>query len=225
MLFPSLAGQAFGYLNLNECYRAWAKGEHNGYLPAQSPWGQDPELCARCVAEEHKKRGLVWSYGGWGEDRRDVWNSTYLAREDTFIHFGVDFNAPVGTLVATDRILRITHVGDDAPLTGGWGVYVMGEVADLPLLGDPPVYLLFAHLGRDPDCKVGDVLTPGTRFAQIGAADTNGSWYPHTHVQAILGEKGVSAPDPLEFDGYGHRGTKYADMCRHLDPLRYVKLW
>lgn len=217
MLFPDLKQASVGYVNLNLEAARWlalnrSEGEANPLL--------DPIAAQWFVNETHRELGLDVSYGGWLEDRRDLWDGSYLDAAQTYLHLGVDVNAPVGTRVAVDRTADVIAVDDDSPLVGGWGNRVILRLRDVQTV------LIYAHLARGVRCAPGDVLSPGDVFASLGTPDENGSWFSHVHVQAIRSDffETLSPKDLADLDGYG-RADDRARLARLFpDPLRHVDL-
>jgi murein DD-endopeptidase MepM/ murein hydrolase activator NlpD len=224
MILSTYGSRPGGYLNFGEVAEDWLRAKYHDQLPAVSDLN-DPVTAGRVLEGVHHAFGWDWSYGGYLENRDPAWRGSYLSKTDAFIHLGVDFNAPIGTPVMTDRVIRIIDVGDDSPLRGGWGVHVLGELMDLSHVANPPVYLLFAHLDYDPVCKRDDVLVPGAVFARIGAYGSNGWWYPHVHVQALSAAGyNLYLTNPRDFDGYGKKEDIAQLVKLFPDPLRYIKL-
>lgn len=223
MIFPTLKGRVSGYVNLDLYARGWLT--RNGYssshseigYPAESPL-LDPAVCQDMVRECHAHLGLDFSYGGWLEDRSTLWKGSYLKEGNKYIHLGLDINVPEGTPVALDMPGEVVLVDSDHPLVGGWGTRVMIKLADAPIV------LIYAHLA-DVCHEVGDTLKRGDVFAQVGSSDMNGTWYTHTHVQAM-----TFLPyhqflhDPSHLDGYGTHDDMFGLARWFPDPMRFIEL-
>jgi len=217
MIFPTLKGQQGGYVNFDLLAKAWLE-KHPDAPRSPNPF-LDVVAHAELVYDFHKEAGLVFSYGGWLEERSTILAGTYLEKEKIFMHLGVDLNPPEGTLIAVDDDAQVILVDDDHPWEGGWGPHVMVKLAHAP------VYLLYAHLSRDIRVKVGDAIENGTIIGSVGPSTENGGWFPHLHLQA-LSEEGYAQfkKDPDHLDGYGHVNDRAQLAKLYPDPLPYIRL-
>ena len=218
MIFPKLKNEVFGYVNLNSEAQLWMESKK----PAPSKEALlDASLSSGMVDDVHKKYGLGFSYGGWMEDRSFLWKGTYLEPLNTYIHLGIDVNAPAGTDICTDFEAEVVKIDDDYPEEGGWGPRVILRHAH------EPVYFIYAHLDRNITCKVGDVLAEGHIFSKVGKPPFNGNWFPHVHIQTIRKEyyDEIVAGDLWdEIDGYGAYEDLAENVHRFPDPLQYISL-
>lgn len=223
MLFPDLSKQRFGYLNLNEAAQRWVS-QHNISANDRNPL-LDPNVCQTMVDEVHRERGLDFSYGGWMEDRRDLWRGSYLDTHQTYIHLGVDFNVPAGTHVAAEYTAEVIRIDSDIPEEGGWGTRVILQpITNLKETSSD--VLIYAHLDPEINCRIGDQLKRGDVFANVGQAPDNGGWFSHLHVQCVeiaLFEQ-LLKNDLRDLDGYGAEKDIH-ELCRYFrDPFRWVSL-
>jgi murein DD-endopeptidase MepM/ murein hydrolase activator NlpD len=149
------------------------------------------------IDEVHRRCGVVWSYGGYMENRSNLWRGSYLEAAGNFLDLGVDCTAPRGTDIAVDFPAKVILADHDPDRDGGWGIRVF-------LALDGPV-LVYAHL-QNVAVEPGQKLEPGAVFAEVGGPPDNGNWFPHLHVQAI--RTGLFHEILLErfqeLDGYGH---------------------
>ncbi|MDE1874579.1 MAG: peptidoglycan DD-metalloendopeptidase family protein [Patescibacteria group bacterium] len=218
MIFPDLKGKRFGYVNLNLEAEAWLK--HNESRSASNPL-LDPSICQSMIDSVHEKYCLDFSFGGWMEDRSTLWKGSYLERENSFIHLGIDINVPPGTEIAASFDATVAKVDDDYPEQGGWGPRVILKHAT------KPIYLIHAHLDRDIRCEVGDALKRGQIFARVGTPPHNGNWFPHLHLQTISKdhydrlEKERSWAD---LDGYGPADDIRENASLFADPMELISL-
>jgi murein DD-endopeptidase MepM/ murein hydrolase activator NlpD len=196
----------------------------NGVPPegAESPF-LDPVFCQNRIDELHRALGTDWSFGGYFEDRSSLWHGSYMKEDQRFIHLGVDFNLPTGTVVASPVNGVVVVVDDDFDISGGWGPRVIIQ----PQTGRPEVdsaVLLFAHL-RNVQVQPGQQVTAGMQIAEIGEAPFNGNWYPHLHLQAIDSEhfKGLIQSDLSNLDGYAPAGDMTELKRRFPDPVAIVR--
>lgn len=216
-MFPHLPlDRVIGYINLNEQAVNWRSAR--GVSPDTNPL-LDPRVSDEMVQAVHRAYGVLFTYGGWLEDRSVKLKGTYLDASGNYVHLGIDVNVPAGTLVALDHIGEVVHISDDHPEEGGWGPRVIVRLLE------KPVYLVYGHLDY-LICHVGDILTPNMIFAECGSSVRNGGWFPHVHVQVIPAyryEK-LALNDFRDLDGYGHPSDIDRLARENPDPLQYVDL-
>ena len=119
------------------------------------------------------------------------------------VHLGVDVFAPAGTEIRapTDAIVvSVTYQGTP----GDYGGVV---VLKHRTMSGGHFYSLYGHLARavTRQLSVGQTLSAGQSFAQLGAPAENGGWPPHLHLQLGLAPlapahdwPGVADPDNLD---------------------------
>lgn len=168
----------------------------------------------------HKQLGIDYSYGGWLENRAYIWRNSYLEKKKTFIHLGVDVNAPAGTPVAIDFDATVVRIDDDHDFEGGWGprVIVRHEHVD--------AYIIYAHLARDIRVMMGEGLSQGDVLGEIGQAPSNGNWYPHVHVQ-VMTPKAYSVAYLDNFrslDGYGATNKLPELKTQFRNPMDFIQV-
>lgn len=167
-LFPQLDGK-WATVNLNQRYR---------YLHPQREGKSlaiDPVWCSNMVQLLHAELGVVYSFGGWLEDRRNLWAGHYH-KPDAMLHLGVDYNVSTGTAVSLPCDGRLILAEHDNDQDGGWGGRAIYQMRDL--------YVIFAHLGIVYG-RVGSHRRQGEVIGVIGPSEANGGWYPHLHVQCM----------------------------------------
>jgi murein DD-endopeptidase MepM/ murein hydrolase activator NlpD len=141
------------------------------------------------------------TYGGYGEDRKDVWAGTYMDEKKTYIHLGVDITVPAGTPIKCPFDAHVFDVFTDLDTRIGWGGRVI-----LTRKGAP--YLVLAHI--DPESLViADSYKQGDIIGRVGTWPTNGNTFNHLHVQAV---HNLNISD---FDGYGY----VTDLQNNPDPF------
>jgi hypothetical protein len=220
MIFPSLKGKTFGYVNLNTEAAEWCASKNFKY-DRKNNLLLNPDISQEMLEDAHKKYVVDYSYGGWMEDRNILCGGTYLEKTGVFIHLGVDLNVPAGTEVATDFIASVVKIDDDYPEKSGWGPRVILKHSALP------IYMIYAHLDRKIKCQTGDVLEKGNVFAKVGKAPYNGGWFAHCHVQSIS----FKYYDKLKksnkwelLDGYGSSDEITLNAGRFRDPMEFISL-
>lgn len=216
MIFPFLKNKNFGYVNLNLEAEKWIAG--NKFKLGKNPL-LDPAVCQLMVNDVNKKYGLDFSYGGWMEDRSFLWRGHYLDEKKTYIHLGIDMNVLAGTEVAVNFDAIAVKTDNDYPEDGGWGTRVILKH------GKKPVYLIFAHLDQNVQCKAGDFLKAGQIFAMVGKPPSNGNWFEHMHLQAIQEDYyNKLEKNNLwdELDGYGAEEDIALNAQRFPDPIGFI---
>jgi hypothetical protein len=174
---------------------------------------QDPTV----VKFPHKMQELLrtWershecvSYGGWEENRSNMWNGTYITEHNLPIHLGVDVNLPVSTPVTLPLRVKVVDTLVDKDEAVGWGGRLIVEAGK----NDP--YLLLAHLNYRGLPKPGTVMNAGEVLSYIGTFPTNGNVFEHIHIQAIH----RAYFQTFGFDGLDGYGTQ-TDLALFPNPL------
>jgi hypothetical protein len=167
-LFPELKHYTWVELNLGK--------EIEEKLPFDVSPAINALWCQRWVEKATKVRGGDCSYGGYLEDRSNLWRGYYDMPE--MHHLGIDYNVPEGTVVRMPVDGRLLLVETDPDQKGGWGGRLIFRVRD-------DLYLLLAHFGGIMVTSVGAMLKKGAYVGTVGDPDHNGNWYPHLHVQCL----------------------------------------
>jgi hypothetical protein len=219
-LFPALVQCRFKNVNLDRAAR-----ERQQELPRLSspvclnPF-LDPVVCEGWIKKLALEHDCDFTYGGYLEDRRFLWATSYLDSTKAFLHLGVDFNLPYGTEVAALFDGEVVRVDDDLDQEGGWGPRVIIRPDNSSGLSRP--VCIFAHL-TTPQVRVGDRIKAGSVIAAVGKAPLNGNWFPHLHVQTVE-EKHFSSllQDGLRsLDGYGSENSRADLLTRFPNPLQF----
>lgn len=219
MLFPDLHEQSYGYVNLNSEAMRWL-AQRNVSAADPNPL-LDPTVGQAFVEETNREIGVGVSYGGWLEDRSVLWRGSYLDAPGTYMHLGVDVNAPVGTRVAFDQEAEVIAVDDDSPLVGGWGNRLVARLREYPIV------MIYAHMGKGILCAPGDTLIPGDVIGQLGSSTENGVWFSHVHIQAIRADyfDALTDSEKGDLDGYGREDGRVRLAKLFPDPSRYFSLF
>ncbi|QBQ99370.1 aminotransferase class III-fold pyridoxal phosphate-dependent enzyme [Paraburkholderia pallida] len=167
-------------------------------------WWND--FCAR----HHVQLGV----GPWGEKRtvysNAAFESRFISGQHRVCHLGVDLFMPAGTAVHTplDATVRSVQVEPD-PLDYGGLITLLHEPQ-----GCPPFVTLWGHMGHEAlaRLKPGQRLAAGDLVGYMGAADENGGWTPHLHLQ-VSTDVGLSATEVL---GVGE--VAYLDVWADIFP-------
>lgn len=134
------------------------------------------------------KAGARYGIGGYAEHRTVYRLSTVFDGEagkvePRRLHLGTDIWGPAGTSVMTPLEGRV-HSFAFNNQSGDYGATI---ILKHELAGNS-FFTLYGHLALKDieECQVGDYLSAGTSFAQLGKWDENGGWPPHLHFQIIL---------------------------------------
>ena len=215
-MFPGLQGSKCCYVNLEAEAVRWS-GEHPDVFAGGGNPLLDPAVCQRMMDEVHSRYGVVWSHGGYLENRSRLLRGSYLEATGNFLHLGVDCTVPQGTRVAAGFPARVILVDHDPDREGGWGTRVF-------LTSGGPVFV-YAHL-QNVGVRPGQELAPGMVFTEVGGPPHNGNWHPHLHVQAI--RAGLFHEILLErfqeLDGYGSPAALTMLREDFPDPRPYLGL-
>ncbi|MCE5308301.1 MAG: peptidoglycan DD-metalloendopeptidase family protein [Acidobacteriales bacterium] len=216
-MFPELRGQTYCYVNLDAEAVRWNL-EHPDLFAGEGNPLLDPTVCQRMMDEVHRRCGVVWSCGGYLEDRSHLLRESYLKATGNFLHLGVDCTVPQGTRVAVDIPAKVILVDHDPDRDGGWGTRVF--------LATEGLVLIYAHL-QNVEVRPGQALEPGEVFTEVGGPPDNGNWHPHLHVQCI--RSGLFHEILLErfheLDGYGPPAACSSLQQDFPDPQPYLKFW
>jgi murein DD-endopeptidase MepM/ murein hydrolase activator NlpD len=150
--------------------------------------------------DKELKKLTFKTYGGYGENRKDIWRGTYLDKTNNYIHLGVDINVNKGTELICPFNAEIINVFEDIDTKIGWGGRII-----LRRKNDGP-FIILAHL--DPHTltdkkhvKAGDLL------GKIGTWPSNGNTFEHLHLQ-------LRTTDDFDtMDGYGHESELMNNPC------------
>jgi murein DD-endopeptidase MepM/ murein hydrolase activator NlpD len=142
------------------------------------------------------------TFGGYGENRKDVWKNTYLDATQGYIHLGIDINVRCGTPIEAPFDAIIVDSFKDTDTKIGWGGRIILEKdSSLPLL-------VLAHIDPTtlPESRR---ITKGQIIGKVGTWPTNGNTFNHLHVQCI------NHRNFKDFDGYGYM----ADLKNNPNPF------
>ena len=216
MLFPTLAGQAFTEIHLDQEASVFIEEYEQRHGRTERSPLLNPSLCQQFIDALHRREDVCWSYGGYLEDRSHLWRGSYLEKSGDFIHLGVDFHVPQGTPLITEYDATVILADDDGDLDGGWGQRIFLK----PVVGtregvSPPVVLIYAHL-QQVVLRPGQELSAGTVLAEVGGPPHNGNWSPHLHIQALRYDHfaRILQEGFENLDGYGHPNQvlQFADL-------------
>ena len=182
----------FDYINLNDFYLA------NKVL---IPDTKIPSQIQHALDSLNKK-----TYGGWAEDRKDIWAGTYMDEKKNYIHLGIDINVKEGTEVKIPFDADLVDIFTDTDTQIGWG----GRMTFTDKYSNNTPFLVLAHL--DPNSLVNKQrFSKGEVIGRVGTWPTNGNTFQHLHVQV------VKKLDLTNFDGYGY----IKDLPNNPNPFQF----
>jgi murein DD-endopeptidase MepM/ murein hydrolase activator NlpD len=178
----------FEYLNLNELYLKYRNLLTDTKIPSQIQF---------LLNQFHNN-----TFGGYAEDRKDIWKGTYLDKHGNYIHLGVDINVRAGTNIRCPFDAKVIDIFIDSDTQIGWGGRIILQPSEyLP-------YLVLAHI--EPTSLVNkNYFKKGEIIGQVGTWPANGNTFQHLHVQL------VKDLDINNFDGYGC----VEDLSNNIDPF------
>jgi len=181
-------GCNFEYLDLNQFYLRNKERITDTKTPEQIQW----ELNALRQGDD------VWveTYGGYGENRKDIWKGTYLDEKKNYIHLGIDINAIWGTAIYCPFDAHVINYLNDTDTKIGWGGRIILQQID-----SPSPFLILAHI--EPNSLITNKTTfkKGDFLGMVGIWPTNGNTFQHLHVQC------VKELDINNFDNLGSQQT------------------
>ncbi len=177
----------FEEYNLNDWYI-----KNQNFIQSYIIDTRNPQQIQKALHLQSKDK---YYYGGYGENRKDIWKGTYLDDKKNYIHLGIDINMPAGTPIKCPFDCMILSVFSDRDTKIGWG----GRLILMPHDSFDSPMLVLAHL--DPNKLVLNNWNPnknkGDILAKIGNWPQNGNTFHHLHIQCIW-------PKVIhDFDGYG----------------------
>ncbi len=163
------------------------------------------------IFDEMKKKGLLYAYGGYLEDREVYRRSPLFAgktEEARSIHLGID----VWTSASTPVYLPLdgeVHSFQDNHQFGDYGpTIIMAHELD-----GESFYTLYGHLSEESleSLREGMPLKKGAVLCHVGDAPINGDWPPHLHFQVIADMLGLKG----DFPGvaFVSEQNKYRELC------------
>ena len=159
----------------------------------------NPYKCTQLVKKIHKEKGLVWSYGGYLENRSIALQNSYLKKTKCWLHLGIDINLPIGTPVQAAFNGIVYAADSDYPEEGGWGNYIILEHK----IAGVKFYSIYGHLSKNCLADRDQTISSGEIIGLVGNQEENGFWFPHTHFQFISETEIKRAGNPFTLDGYG----------------------
>jgi len=170
----------------------------------------DTEAFSAYVEARLAEHGAAVGIGRYAEPRVIYQHSALFdgEAEARTVHLGIDLFAPAGTPVLAPLEGRI-HSFAVNPGVGNYGPTIILEHE----LEGRRLFTLYGHLAAASlaGLATGREVARGAELAQLGAADENGSWPPHLHLQ-IIGDMEGRVGD---FPGVAARSEleRYLKLC------------
>lgn len=198
-LFPILKPKPWKLVNLNE-----------GFLANKENLDMRDANDQNRLLHDLSENGKYYTYGGFGEERIDLW-SGFERSVEKMVHLGIDFNnLPEHEPVCALASGKVIHVMMDESPFNGWGGRVIVQGKDY--------CYLYGHLFPDASClpEVDEEIEQGGIIGYIGTAELNGGWFPHLHLQIMTHEYVKQFEKDLALlDGYDFQGK----LQGLIDPL------
>ncbi len=167
-------------------------------LSGDTRQNDEPSLTRR-VDEVMRDAGVRVSVGRYDEPRLLYVAPAFalgprLTDEHRTIHIGLDLFADAGTLVFAPLDGEIAAFNDNGMNQDYGPVIILRHRTD----DGVEFFTLYGHLSRESldGLSIGKRVKAGDRIATLGAANVNGAWTPHLHLQVItdLLELGTDFP-------------------------------
>lgn len=184
-LFPGLKGK-WAEVNLNDLY---VKEYPEAVAAGGKSLALDPSACDEFLGRLNNKLLCDYTYGGYLEDRAELWRGGYHQPGHT-VHLGIDYNVACLIPVYLPFPAKLICLEQGEDQDGGWG----GRAVYRDKNG---LYWVFAHLEK-MEGMPGTTRGEGEVIGQVGRSSFNGNWFPHLHVQCMTRYD-------LEADGYGNK--------------------
>src|SRR6266481_6770531 len=165
------------------------------------PAAADPALISEHIFAEMKHAGASVGVGRYDEARAiytsALFGSGNPVEERRTIHLGIDLLVQAGSAVRAP-LNGVVHAmaHNEAPLDYGL-VVILRHSFDSPD-GAEEFFTLYGHLTLQTlsGLRVGQKVSRGEKFAEVGATQENGGWMPHLHFQIVsdLLELGTDFP-------------------------------
>ncbi|HEY4816441.1 MAG TPA: aminotransferase class III-fold pyridoxal phosphate-dependent enzyme, partial [Candidatus Acidoferrum sp.] len=171
-------------------------------LLGADPSAANPVVASERIFAEMKRAGAVVGVGRYDEARAiytsGQFGSGSPVDERRTIHLGIDLQVQPGSAVRAplDAVVH-SFANNTAAFDYGPVVVLRHEIAGANG-GIQSFFTLYGHLTTETlkSLRMGQPVTRGEKFAEVGATHENGGWAPHLHFQIIsdLLELGTDFP-------------------------------
>ena len=167
-------------------------------VSAEAEENAEPMLTGR-VDSAMRAAGVRVSIGRYDEPRL-LYSSPLFAGDESplaerrTIHLGLDLFMDAGTPVSAPLRGTVHAFADNRAALDYGPVIILRHVTD----DGTEFFTLYGHLSREslPGLALGKAIERGERFASLGAADVNGGWTPHLHLQLFTSLLGLGTEVP-----------------------------
>lgn len=150
------------------------------------------------------------SYGGYGENRKNIFKGTYLDKNKNYIHLGIDINVKAGTKIKCPFDAQVVDIFVDEDIGIGWGGrLILGKNKSFTFRDFKFPLLVLAHL-KPEKLPIKTFIKKGEILGEVGTWPTNGNVFEHLHIQCI------NHCHYRNFDGYG----KKEDLKNNPNPFK-----
>jgi murein DD-endopeptidase MepM/ murein hydrolase activator NlpD len=136
-----------------------------------------PMQYQQAIQTIHKTYHVQWSYGGWLEDRSQLWAGTYITSSKKTLHVGIDINAPKNTPIHSPGKGIVTKIECDQGDEIDWGTSISVDYGKYTMI--------FAHLSPKVEINEGQVIQANQKIGEIGTWPKNGNVFEHLHIQSM----------------------------------------
>ena len=145
---------------------------------------------------------VSYAYGGWMEDRRQMFPGTRVEQKP--YHLGVDItlNADIKVHSPVDCIVAATqaHKYDSV----GWGTRLI-----LKPVRNNGLFLFFGNLSPELNVGLDNIIPAGAPIGKIGRHSDNGGVFSHLHIQSVTIDEVMRIGDEsLHFDCYAENDSE-----------------
>ena len=192
--FTNTKPEMYSCINLNQFYLT-----HKDEIPDT----KDPRSLDKLLQQLE-----FITYGGYGENRADLWKGTYLDNGEKYIHLGVDINVVSGTsIVSPFDSVEIVDIFADTDTEVGWGGRLILK------LNDRFPFIVLGHLNPFTMPIVTGIYPRGTLLGTVGPLPINGNVFHHLHLQLTTNS------DFSSLDGYGTQKDLLSNPCPFTTPI------
>src|SRR6267154_992499 len=167
------------------------------------PAAGDPSVLSERTFAEMKRTGASVGIGRYNEARSLYTSALFGSNgkptdERRTVHLGIDLQVAPGSAVRA-QLDGVVHAfaNNKEPLDYG-PVVILRHAVPNNAGGAQEFFTLYGHLSASTleKLRVGQEITRGEKFAEVGATSENGGWAPHLHFQIItdLLEYGTDFP-------------------------------
>src|SRR6266404_677665 len=164
------------------------------------PSAADPDVASERMFAEMKRAGAEVGVGRYDEARAiysaaQFGTSSNPTDERRTVHLGIDLQVQVGSAVRAPLDGVVHALANNTAAFDYGPVVILRHSFDA---GAREFFTLYGHLtARTLDgLRVGQKISCGEKFAEVGATHENGGWTPHLHFQIVSDLLGLETDFP-----------------------------